>query len=229
MFGDNLRNYRKLSGLSQENLADRLNNLMVGSKFNKDNVAKWEKNTNPKVEVIIALAESLNIPEQFLFDDSKTAIDKIVNKEVPEMKSLQEHTKKVSFIDGYVGAGSGGCIDCEIVSSFLYVDHSIIKKGYEDKEIKALTVIGDSMSPYVDCNDIVLFSDLEKGKYNCCDGKYIITTINGTMVKNLSFRTNGDIVISSCNKCYSDEIIKSNESQEILDIIGIVVGRILKS
>jgi len=228
MFGTNLKNYREKAGFTLENLADRINDI-TNNKFNKSTIRTWENGSNPKIEIISIIADILNIPEQFLFDDSKKAINKIVSQEIPNIKQLQEHTKKVSFIDGYVGAGSGGCINCETVSSFLYVDNSIIKKGYEDKEIKALTVIGDSMCPYVDNNDIVLFSHLQKGQYNCCDGKYIITTINGTMVKNLSFRTNGDIVISSCNKCYSDEIIKSNESQEILDIIGIVVGRILKN
>jgi len=49
------------------------------------------------------------------------------------------------------------------------------------------------------------------------------------MVKNLKFMCSGDIIISSCNKAYSDEIINSEESQELLDILGIVVGRILKS
>jgi len=228
MFEVQLRKYRKERSLTQGKLAILLNNIL-GENFKAINVTSWEKGTNPKTEVISAIAEILDIPEQYLFNDSKEAIKKIVSSEIPDIRDLQNNTKKINLVDGYVGAGSASCIDCEDISSFLYVDNSIIKKGYTDKEIKALAVIGDSMSPYVEPDDIVLFSELEKGKYNCNDGKYIITTINGTMVKNLGFRANGDIVISSCNKCYSDEVIKSNESQEVLDIVGIVVGRILKS
>lgn len=228
MFSELLKKYRKNKNLTQGQLAEKLT-LLMGSEIKTTNVQSWERGTNPKLEIIISLAEILDIPEQFLFDDSQKKINKIVNKEIPNIRSIQEHTKKVSIVDGYVGAGSAGMIEHLDLDNYLYVDNSMIKRGCLDKEIKALTVIGDSMSPYVNCRDLVLFVDIEKGKYNMIDGKYIITTINGTMLKNLSFRTNGDIVISSCNKAYSDEIIKVDESQESLDIIGKVVGRILKS
>ena len=85
------------------------------------------------------------------------------------------------------------------------------------------------MIPYVNDDDIILFHPLKDTTHRLNDGKYVIQTINGTMVKNLKFMCSGDIIISSCNKAYSDEIINSNESQELLDILGIVVGRILKS
>jgi transcriptional regulator with XRE-family HTH domain len=229
MFGTNLKNYRKLSGLSQELLAERLNNLIAGSTFNKDNIAKWEKTTNPKLEVIMALAEALSIPEQFLFDDSANTINKIITKEMPTFKNMIGQVKKITLLDGYAGAGSSGIIDKLDISDYLYVDNNMIKKTYRNEDIKGLTIIGDSMKPYVNCCDIVLFTSLKDGQYNLTDGKYIISTANGVMLKNLSFRANSDIIISSENKAYRDEIIKASESQEILDIIGIVVGRVLKS
>jgi phage repressor protein C with HTH and peptisase S24 domain len=61
------------------------------------------------------------------------------------------------------------------------------------------------------------------------DGKYVIETSAGVMVKNLCFKSNGDIVISSCNRIYESETIRASESQEYLEIIGMVVGRVLKS
>jgi len=228
MFGINLKKYRVLKKLNQGELAIRINDL-IGSNYTKDNVGKWEKGTNPKLEVIGAIADILDIPEQFLFNDSNEAISKIVEKEIPNFTNMVEHTKKISLLDGYVGAGSAGIIEKVETVDYLYVDNYTIKKAYQDHDIKGLTVVGDSMSPYVDCCDIVLFAPLEEGKYNYSDGKYIITTVNGAMVKNLSFRSNGDIIISSCNKAYPPETIKSSETQEFLDIVGIVVGRILKS
>ena len=137
--------------------------------------------------------------------------------------------KKITLLDGYVGAGSSGIIDNLDISDYLYVDNNMIKKTYRNEDIKGLAIIGDSMMPYVNCCDIVLFTSLKDRQYNLIDGKYIISTANGVMLKNLSFRANGDIIISSENKAYSDEIIKASESQDILDIIGIVVGRVLKS
>jgi len=228
MFSQNLKKYRKLEKLSQKELAQKISHL-INKNIEDANVRSWENGTNPKIEVIIAIAEIFDIPEQYLFDDSKETINKIVSKEAPNLKSLVEHTKKVPLLNGYVGAGSLGINEDIEVDKFLYVDTSLIKRAYQNKEIRALTVIGDSMKPYVDNGDIVIYAPFEQGQYNYSDGKYIIQTINGTMLKNLSFRTNGDIVISSCNKGYSDEIIKCSESQEYLDIVGIAVGRLLKS
>lgn len=228
MFGMNLREYRKLKGLTQEQLAELLSESL-GENFQKINIGKWETGTNPKIKVIIALAEILEIPEQYLFDDKKEKINKIVNDHIPDFKNVMSNLKKVPLIDGYVGAGSSCSIQDIHIKDFLFVDIGSIKKAYLSKDIKAIEVIGDSMTPYVNYADLVLYCSILKGQYNLIDGKYIIQTINGIMVKNLSFKTNGNIIISSTNTEYPSEEINSNESQEHLDIIGIVVGRILKS
>jgi len=228
MFSENLKKYRKLKGLTQVKLADLLSDKL-GKIYTDKNVQSWENKTNPKLEIITALSDILDIAEQYLINSDTDKINSIVNNEIPNFKNVIEHTKKITLLDGYVGAGSSGIIEKIEAIDYLYVDNFMIKKGYQSKDIKGLTVVGDSMYPYVNCCDIVLFSSLKDGQYSLSDGKYIITTISGTMVKNLSFRANGDIIISSCNKAYSEEIIKASESQEILDIIGIVVGRVLKS
>jgi transcriptional regulator with XRE-family HTH domain len=227
MFSENLKKYRKQSGYTQEQLATAVNNLL-DSEYTKSNIQSWERGVNPKIEVISAIAEILNIPEQFLFDDSSDAVDKIVSREVPNLKNIVDHVKEIPLLKGYVGAGSSGVIDEVEIEKYLYIDTCLVKKAYQNKEIKALTIVGDSMIPYVDNNDIVLYHPIKKGQYNLIDGKYIIETINGIMLKNLKFCCNGDIVISSCNKAYRDEIIRATESQEYLDIIGIAVGRLLK-
>jgi transcriptional regulator with XRE-family HTH domain len=228
MFSQNLKKYRKLEKLSQKELAQKISYL-INKNIEDANVRSWENGTNPKIEVITAIAEILDVPEQYLFDDSKETLNKIVSKEAPNLKSMVEHTKKIPLLNGYVGAGSSGIIEKLEVSKYLYIDTCLVKKAYQNKEIMALTVIGDSMIPYVDNNDIILYHPIEKGQYNFIDGKYVIETMNGVMIKNLCFKCNGDIVISSCNRTYSDEIIKCDETQEYLDIVGVAVGRLLKS
>ena len=227
MFSENLKKYRKISGMTQEELANKIN-ILLNSNYTKNNVQSWERGVNPKIDVISAIAEILEITEQYLFDDSENIIDFIVRKRIPDLKDIIEKTVKIPLFNGYVGAGSGGIIN-NFDNKFMYVDSSTIKKKYENETVLALTVIGDSMEPYVYQDDIILFTPIKADEINRSDGKYIIETINGTMVKNLKFNCNGDIIISSCNKAYSDEIIKSNESQELLEILGLVVGRILKS
>lgn len=238
MFNEQLKKYRKIARLTQTELASKLE-YKLGGNFTYSNIQSYERGINPKLEVITALAEIFDIPEQYLFDDSDSKLDKLctnVIKQDPDKykRKLMTNTElardviKVPLVDGYVGAGSTGIIENLNISEYLYVDNHSIKKAYKNKEIQALEVIGDSMSPYVDCCDIVLFTPLAAGTH-FVDGKYIIQTCHGIMVKNLSFKTNGNIVISSCNPAYPPEEIDMKESQEVIDILGIVVGRILKS
>jgi len=215
MFSELLKKYRKKIGYTQYHLGICVSQI-VKTNFSPANIQGYEsgKKANPKLEVIEVLAMVLKIPVQFLFDDSEYALSQFSNSEM--IKDII----RVPLLDGYVGAGSTGVIENIEIIDHLYIDSHSIKRGYKDKEVKAIEVIGDSMKPYVDSSDIVLFSPLAKGQYNLADGK---------LVKNLSFRTNGNIIISSCNKAYPDEEINKTESQEHLEIVGIVIGRILKN
>jgi len=229
MFGELLKKYRKQKGFTQVKLADRLSDLL-STEIKQINVSSWEQGVNPKIEIIEAIAEILDIPVQYLFDDSDEVINKIVANKAPQLKTMVEHTLKIPLYDGYVGAGSGGIVDELNIKDYLYIDYLSIEKKYSKKPIVAFTVAGDSMEPYVYDGDIILFHPIVPGSnFNFVDNKYVIQNHNGLMVKNLTFRANGDIVISSCNKAYRDEIIKADETQELLEILGVVVGRILKS
>jgi len=228
MFTKQLKKYRNIRGLKQSELADSINEL-IGTDIKSVNISSWEQGTNPKIEIIDAIADILDIPVQYLFDDSDSAINKIISNKAPELKEIVNHTLRVPILDGYVGAGSGGIIDAMKINEYVYVDSSSIRRKYVKDTIVAIPVIGDSMYPYVHDDDIILFHPLKEVTHKLNDGKYVIQNINGIMVKNLKFQCNGDIIISSCNKAYSDEIINANESQELLEILGSVVGRILKS
>ncbi|MEA3384759.1 MAG: hypothetical protein U9Q20_08850 [Campylobacterota bacterium] len=84
---------------------------------------------------------------------------------------------------------------------------------------------------YVNDEDIVLYKNIQKSNIKN-DGKYIIDTKVGLQVKNLKFIINGDIRIISENRSYQnkdnyDEEIKK-EDIDILSIVGVVVGRVMK-
>ena len=227
MFGELLKKYRKIADLTLEELAQRVNEI-AGTTYTKATVRSWERGNNPKVVIIQIIADILDIPVQYLFDDSDKVINKIVANKAPQLKQMIKHTLRVPLYDGYVGAGSGGVFDAFEVKDYLYIDYFSIDKKYTDKSIVALTVVGDSMEPYVCDGDIVIFHPIvPSSNFPLIDGKYVIQTSNGLMVKNLTFKTNGNIVISSCNKSYaSEEIDPSNQEQ--LEILGFVVGRFLK-
>lgn len=229
MFGTNLREWRQKRKLTQADLASKLSDLL-GEEIRQINVGKWETGTNPKIIVIEAIAKVLDIPEQYLFDSKEEKLNKIMIDYKPNINEAINNTKRVALVDGYVGAGSGGLLNNINIKEFLYIDKYSINKRYKDQEVNAIEVVGDSMTPYVNDSDIVLYKPVEERLLiNLHDGKYIIETANGLQVKNLSFKSNGNIIISSENSAYPSEEIKKSESQEFLCIRGIVVGRILKS
>lgn len=237
MFSEQLKKWREFERLSQAELAALLSSVL-GKSFTHSNIQSYEAGTNPKLDVISALAMILKIPEQYLFDDSEKVISKIVSSEVvknPEKyrNSLEAthnfvNVRKVPVLDGYAGAGSAGlAIDNHLISNYIYVDNSCLNVTSKKEDVRAIQVIGDSMKPYVDNFDMVIFTPVSENFFKA-DGKYIIETSSGLMIKNVAFKLNGSVVVSSENKSYSDEII-DKDSQEILNIVGVVIGRILKS
>ena len=97
MFSSQLLKYRKLKGLTQSKLADELS-VLLNKKFQKGNVQSWERGSNPRVEIIQAIAKVLDIPVQFLFDDSEEVVLKIIEDKYPffiQQKILSEQFQSI--------------------------------------------------------------------------------------------------------------------------------------
>jgi transcriptional regulator with XRE-family HTH domain len=111
----------------------------------------------------------------------------------------------------------------------IIVDRNILPKKYANTAIGAMRVDGDSMSPYVNDGDIVLFAPIYENNFSRIDGKYILETQSGLIVKNVKFNIlDSGYIIASENPAYPPEKI----TQDSLDSIvfkGIVVARFLKN
>lgn len=221
MFGEKLRKYREKKHLTQNQLAYRVE-VLTGMTCKGKYISSYESGSNPKVEFIVAFADILEIPVQYLFDDSDEVIRRIIKNEMPRLEKMFENTIRVPVV--------GGFINRETSEKYIYIDKYLVKKKYrESVDLKAVIVLGDSMKPYIDNSDIVLFEELgsqQGDKFN--DGKYVIETEQGVMVKNLTFKVNGDIIISNCNKDYRDCIVSGGIPNDYFDVLGVVVGRLLK-
>ena len=171
--------------------------------------------------------EKMKIVKNALLDELEVYIDYLPSNLIPDT------LKTIALINGYVGAGSFGVNDDDNETiDKIYVDIHTIEKAYRNKDLEAIRVSGDSMKPYINDGDITLYYKFKDGEAAGGDGKYIISTNQGEQIKNIKFMLNGNIRIISENSSYhtkdgyDEEIDKG--SQEYLNIIGKVVGRILK-
>ena len=75
-FGEKLKETRKLSGLSQEQLAEALN-------ISRSAVAKWENNIGiPDVANLKSISKLLNISIDYLLDENKNIKDNNIKNEI---------------------------------------------------------------------------------------------------------------------------------------------------
>lgn len=227
MFSTNLKKYRILNNLTQIELA-----LKLSKKIDKEvtgtNIRSYENGTNPKLEVIEFFADILNIPIQYLFDDSKKTIIKITQKEI--LKDSDSYKKILVSFDENKGIIKIPFYNNENIEEYIHVD-SFYSIGYvyKNKEIVALKNIGDSMRPYLDDSDIILFTP-SFNRQKPQDNKYVILKNNTALVRNLTFKIDGTIVISPENNFYEkEEINTKNIKEDQFKILGVVISRILKS
>jgi phage repressor protein C with HTH and peptisase S24 domain len=237
-----LSNRLKVEKITSQELSNILENR--GFKLGVEAIKKYRNGSikTPKYDVLGEIADICGVSLIDFFTDGEEQKKKIVKNELFEhidkyqsmlpANTLPSFVKTIPLINGYVGAGSFGATDdIEIVDN-IYVDIHTIEKAYRNKELEAIRVAGDSMLPYVNDGDIALFNKFKDSEAPNGDGKYIISTSQGEQIKNIKFMLNGNIRIISENSSYhtkdgyDEEIDK--ESQEYLNIIGKVVGRILK-
>lgn len=241
--------YQKLSKTLKDNkiTSKQLSKTLEsrGFKLNFETIKSYRRGNikNPKYDTLAEIANICGVSLIEFFSDGDEQKKKIVKSELSEhiekyqsllpLNILPNYVKSISLINGYVGAGSLGTNDDDLeVIDKIYVDIHTIEKAYRNKELQAIRVSGDSMNPYVNDGDIALFCKFKDDEAATGDGKYIISTSQGEQIKNIKFMLNGNIRIISENSSYhtkdgyDEEIDK--ESQEYLNIIGKVVGRILK-
>ena len=74
MLGDNIKKYRKISNLSQEELADKVN-------VTRQSVSLWETGkTQPSVDALIEIASALGVTADELLSDNNDSM--VINNEI---------------------------------------------------------------------------------------------------------------------------------------------------
>ena len=119
-----------------------------------------------------------------------------------------------------VSAG-GGAYESEDLYEELEVPPYFLEKlgGKNNlKNIEAINVIGDSMEPTLNSDNIIFVDKSIKDNFR--DGIYAFTTNHGLFVKRIQKRVDGKLDIISDNKDYPAQIMKKDE----LHVLGKVIS-----
>jgi len=124
------------------------------------------------------------------------------------------------FPEVTVSAGGGAYENSDDFESLEVPSYFIDRLGGKDnlKNIDAINVIGDSMEPTLNDDNIIF---LDKSKNDCSrDGIYAFTTVHGLFVKRIQKRVDGHLDIISDNKDYPSQVLNNSD----IKIVGKVIS-----
>ena len=119
-----------------------------------------------------------------------------------------------------VSAGGGAYEAEENYESLALPEYFISMLGGKEnlKNIDAINVVGDSMEPTLNSDNIIFIDKTKKDALR--DGIYAFTTTHGLFVKRIQRRVDGKLDIISDNKDYPSQILNKND----LEILGKVIS-----
>lgn len=124
------------------------------------------------------------------------------------------------FPEVNVSAGGGAYDAEEDAESFEVPSYMIHMLGGKEnlKNIHAINVVGDSMEPTLNSDNIIFIDKAKKDNFK--DGIYAFTTNHGLFVKRIQRRVDGALDVISDNKDYPKQVLSPNE----LQILGKVIS-----
>lgn len=209
--GDNIKFFRKQKGLTQEKMANILNNSFPDTiNFNKGMISKWENNKEtPYLSSAKVIADFFGTTVDDLINgDFSSSIYSIYSQLDPSRQTkvyiyaehqLEDQRRYIEEHD-YVGQAAAG-VPIEGQQSVPMVGAETIR----------LLVNGDSMEDKYSHGDIIEYHpqpELENGEIG-------VFAVNGGITLK-RFRRNDGIHLESLNKKYEDIIIKDTDDFNIL-------------
>ncbi|MFA0077372.1 S24 family peptidase [Vibrio artabrorum] len=170
-------------------------------------VSQWERDeTLPKGKSLILLAKYFGMPVERLSDSSDSS----------DLNLPQDNSLLVDFYpDVYASGGCGSFVNSEI-SEKIYIPILNLDKANK-QNLKCIKVSGDSMSPTLIDNSIIVLDISQK---LIKDGAiYVFTHGDLLRVKELRNQKGGNVLIVSHNNDYENE----NAELKEISIIGKVI------
>ena len=204
----------------------------------KGAVTHWSNGKRfPKEEKhIVAIANILGVTILDLFPDSAEAKEKITIEElknnfnnyidyIPQI-DIPPTLKKVLFNHGYPSTNKIVMENSMQNAEHIFIDKLMLSHEYQEAELRAVIMLGDAMSPYLEHGDVAIYYPT---KQYSVKGKYVISSSDGLEIISIEkLKKCGSLVLRPENPTYSTETFSKKE-QDIIEFVGLVIGRISKN
>lgn len=227
LFPQMLKKYRTINNMTMEELAEAVGKT-------KSTISKWESGTRaPKIYEIEDIAQYFDIsPQRMMFGDNTSKIQSIfenlnpdrqsaviefaekqINDQENNVISINDSRKRISaYVEGVVAAGDG-----TYQEDNLHMEVNLIEDEVPDKYDTIAQVVGDSMEPVINNDDLLFIKVTSQVDPNEIG---IFQINNKNFVKKLRRDYDGQYYLQSLNSKYDD--IYFNEDDNIRTI-GLVI------
>ncbi|HEM3474023.1 TPA: helix-turn-helix transcriptional regulator [Streptococcus suis] len=222
-----LNKYRSLKNLTMEQLAEEVGKT-------KSTISKWEAGSrSPKIYEIEEIAKYFGVePQTMMFGNTSkiqliydrleptrqenviSYAEKQLNEQENNIVSIFDDRKRVTaYVEGVVAAGLGSYQE-----ENLHMEVELLEEAVPDKYDTIAQVVGDSMQPMIENNDLLFIEVTSQVDMNSIG----IFQINGkNFVKKLKRDYGGSWYLQSLNDSYEEIYLTEDDD---IRTIGEVVG-----
>ncbi|NJD91562.1 MAG: helix-turn-helix domain-containing protein [Geobacter sp.] len=174
----------------------------------------WREGFGPELDRMVAAAERID------------AIHEMIHGKRSEQQQAEGYVQ-IPRYEIAASAGGGAVVQSEQIVDYLTFKAEWLKMslGLSPPQAAVISVIGDSMEPYLSDGDLILVDTSVARIEN--DAIYVIQSGDSLLVKRIQKKLDGTVIVKSDNERYEPEIFRG-ESTELLRVVGRLVRRLVK-
>lgn len=181
-----------------------------GNKIALQTIKSWFQGGStvvPEFKNLIALGDIFKIDPIYLMSEIPLATPNIVS---------------LPIFEAVAGCGAEGYLeDLKYAPEKINFDVNIFSDSIITKELAVIRIVGDSMEPYLEQNDLAIIQMRNGRNVEFIDGVYLIAHGQNVQIKRCQFQYDGSCLLISDNKEYREITAIAGE----WDVIGKVYAR----
>lgn len=172
----------------------------------------WREGFGPEIDRMVAAAERIDALHEMIHGKTRPAEEGYV--QIPRYEIA-------------ASAGGGAVVQSEQIVDYLTFKAEWLRMslGLSPAQAAVISVIGDSMEPYLSDGDLILVDTSVTRIEN--DSIYVIQSGDSLLVKRIQKKLDGTVIVKSDNERYEPEIFRG-ESTELLRVVGRLVRRLVR-